>query len=85
MNTPIQGTAADIIKMAMVKVDQILREHHLMSRMILQVHDELILECPPEEVEEATNLLRESMEKVIQLKVPLIAEIHTGKSWAAAK
>ena len=85
MNTPVQGTAADIIKLAMVKVDQVLREHHLQSRMILQVHDELILECPPEEVEVASSLLREAMEKVIQLKVPLVAEIHTGRNWADAK
>ena len=85
MNTPIQGTAADIIKLAMVRVDQALREQKLRSRMILQVHDELILECPPEEMEQAMALLRTAMEEAIELKVPLVADIHTGKSWAEAK
>ena len=85
MNTPVQGTAADIIKMAMVRVDRALREHGLRSRLILQVHDELLLECPPEEQEEAAALLREAMENVITLKVPLVAEVHSGSSWAEAK
>ncbi len=85
MNTPVQGTAADIIKAAMVKVDERLRAEGLRSRLILQVHDELILECPPEETERAAALLKESMEGVIRLKVPLEAEVHTGKNWAEAK
>ncbi len=85
MNTPVQGTAADIIKLAMVRVDRALREKGLRSRMILQVHDELLLECPPEEKEEASALLREAMEKVIELKVPLVAEVHEGLNWAEAK
>ena len=85
MNTPVQGTAADIIKAAMVRVDERLRAEGLRSRLILQVHDELILECPPEEVERASALLRECMEGVITLKVPLEAEVHTGKNWAEAK
>ncbi|MDO5436506.1 MAG: DNA polymerase I [Clostridia bacterium] len=85
MNTPIQGTAADIIKLAMVRADRALRENNMRSRLILQVHDELILECPPEEAERAAELLKEAMEGAIALKVPLEAEIHTGKTWAEAK
>ena len=85
MNTPVQGTAADIIKLAMVRVDDALRKRGLRSRLILQVHDELLLECPPEEVEAASALLRESMEQVMTLKVPLLAEVHTGANWAEAK
>ena len=85
MNTPVQGTAADIIKLAMVRVDEALRREGLQSRLILQVHDELLLECPPEEVETAARLLRESMENVIQLSVPLQADVHQGGNWAEAK
>ena len=85
MNTPIQGTAADIMKLAMVRADRALRESGLKSRMILQVHDELLLECPPEEVEAASELLREAMEGAVTLQVPLVAEVHTGKNWAEAK
>ena len=85
MNTPIQGTAADLMKLAMVRVDQELRKAGLRSRMILQVHDELLLECPPEEAEQAAALLRDSMEQVMELRVPLVAEVHTGKNWAEAK
>ncbi|MCQ2457194.1 MAG: DNA polymerase I [Clostridia bacterium] len=85
MNTPIQGTAADIIKLAMVRVDRALRENNMRSRLILQVHDELILECPPEEAGKAAELLKAAMEGAIALKVPLEAEIHTGATWAEAK
>ena len=85
MNTPVQGTAADIIKLAMVRVDEALRREKLQSRLILQVHDELLLECPPEEVETAARLLRESMEGVLTLSVPLQADVHQGENWAEAK
>ena len=85
MNTPVQGTAADIIKLAMVRVDQALRRENLRSRLILQVHDELLLECPPEEAERAAQLLKECMEQVIELSVPLLAEVHQGDNWAEAK
>ena len=85
MNTPVQGTAADIIKLAMVRVDQALRRENLRSRLILQVHDELLLECPPEEAERAAQLLKECMEQVIDLAVPLLAEVHQGANWAEAK
>ena len=85
MNTPVQGTAADIIKLAMVRVDRALREANLRSRMILQVHDELLLECPPEEADQAAGILREAMEGAMTLRVPLVAEVHQGKNWAEAK
>ncbi len=85
MNTPVQGTAADIIKLAMVRVDEALRRAGLRSRLILQVHDELLLECPPEEVEQAAKLLKECMEDVMELKVPLAAEVHVGENWSEAK
>ena len=85
MNTPIQGTAADIIKAAMVSVEDRLRSENMQSRLILQVHDELILECPPEEAERASDLLKSCMEQVIQLRVPLEAEVHQGRNWAEAK
>ena len=85
MNTPVQGTAADIIKLAMVRVDEALRREGMRSRLILQVHDELLLECPPEEAEAAAALLKRCMEGVIELKVPLLAEVHAGANWAEAK
>ena len=85
MNTPVQGTAADIIKLAMVRVDQALRRENLRSRLILQVHDELLLECPPDEAEQAAQLLKQCMEDVITLDVPLLAEVHQGLNWAEAK
>ena len=85
MNTPVQGTAADIIKLAMVRIDRALRKAGLRSRLILQVHDELLLECPPEEAEQASALLQEAMEGAIELSVPLVAEVHRGQNWAEAK
>ncbi len=85
MNTPVQGTAADIIKLAMVRVDEALRREGLRSRLILQVHDELLLECPPEEIEIAARLLKTAMEEVIALRVPLQADVHQGGNWAEAK
>ena len=85
MNTPVQGTAADIIKLAMVRIDKALRDAGLQSRLILQVHDELLLECPPEEADRAAELLRTAMEGAIKLSVPLVAEVHRGENWAEAK
>ena len=85
MNTPVQGTAADIIKLAMVRVHEALRREGLQSRLILQVHDELLLECPPEEATQAARILQEAMESVIELAVPLSAEVHQGSNWAEAK
>ena len=85
LNMPIQGTAADIIKLAMVRVDARLRREGMKGRLILQVHDELIVECPEEEAERAAALLTEEMERVISLSVPLTAEAHWGKNWLEAK
>ena len=85
MNTPVQGTAADIIKLAMVRTDKALREAGMQSRLILQVHDELLLECPPEEADRAAEILRRAMEGAAELKVPLVAEVHRGQNWAEAK
>ena len=84
MNTPVQGTAADIIKLAMVRVAQKLKEGGYKARLILQVHDELVVECPMDEAEEVSKLLQETMESVITLKVPLVAEVSQGKDWESA-
>ncbi|MCX4308234.1 MAG: DNA polymerase I [Acetatifactor sp.] len=85
LNMPIQGTAADIIKLAMVKVFKRLKEEGLSSRLIMQVHDELIVECPENEAERVKSLLTQEMEGVCALAVPLIAEAHSGKNWLETK
>lgn len=85
MNTPIQGTAADIIKIAMVRVHKRLKEEGLQAKLILQVHDELIVECPFEEQEKASAVLKEEMEQAVSLPVPMLAEVHSGKNWYIAK
>lgn len=85
MNHPMQGTAADIIKIAMVRVSRRLEEEGFAAHMILQVHDELDFECPVDEVEHLTTMVRDAMEHVVDLRVPLIAEASTGVTWADAK
>lgn len=85
LNMPIQGTAADIIKLAMVRVDERLRQEGLRGKLILQVHDELIVECPESEAERTAKLLEDEMERVMTLSVPLTAEAHWGKNWLEAK
>lgn len=85
MNTPIQGTAADIIKKAMVDTDAALKAEGLSARLILQIHDELIVEAPENEAEHAAALLKEKMENTVKLLVPLVADAHVGKSWFDAK
>ena len=85
MNHPMQGTAADIIKIAMARVSRRLEEEGFAAHMILQVHDELDFECPVEEVERLTTMVRDVMEHVVDLRVPLIAEASTGITWADAK
>ena len=85
MNAPIQGTAADIIKIAMIGVNRELHVRGLKSRLLLQVHDELLIETHLEEVAEVTEILKTQMEQATELKVPLIAEVHSGKSWYEAK
>jgi DNA polymerase-1 len=81
VNTPLQGTAADLIKVAMIRIDAALQEHRLKSRMTLQVHDELVFEVPEDEVETMKPLVREQMEKVYALAVPLDVEVGVGKNW----
>jgi len=85
MNTPIQGSAADLIKMAMVKVYEELRQRGLKSKLILQVHDELIVETHRSELEEVKQLVEECMETAIELKVPVVADISSGDNWYNAK
>ena len=84
LNMPIQGSAADIIKLAMLRVDDALRQAGLAARLVLQVHDELIVECPEEEAEQVKELLKTEMESVAQLSVPLIADAKAGRTWAEA-
>ena len=85
INTPIQGTAADIIKIAMLKVNTALRTAKVKSRVLLQVHDELVLEVTDEEKEQVAALVKQAMESAVELKVPLVAETALGKTWAQAK
>ena len=84
MNTPIQGTAADIIKIAMVRAESRLRKENLASRLVLQIHDELIVEAPLSESEQASAILREEMENAAQLSVPLVVDLNVGKDWLEA-
>jgi len=81
INTPIQGSAADIVKLAMIRLDKVLRTSGSPAQMLLQVHDELILECPESHAEEAARLVKEEMEQAIVLRVPLRVSVETGKRW----
>ena len=85
LNTPIQGTAADIIKLAMIRVRNRMQQEGLNARLVLQVHDELIVECPETAAQQVMALVTEEMTSAAQLKVPLIADAHQGKSWYEAK
>ena len=85
LNMPVQGTAADVMKLAMVAVHKRLKAENLQARLVLQVHDELIVECPEEKAETVAKLLEEEMEHVVSLSVPLTAEAHWGKNWLEAK
>lgn len=85
MNTPIQGTGADILKLAMIEVDKALKVHHLKSQMILQVHDELIFDVFEDELEEVMSLVKEKMENCIKMDVPLIVEGNYAKNWCELK
>ena len=85
MNAPIQGTAADIIKIAMIRVSSRLAREGLQGKLILQVHDELIVECPPEEREQVERILQEEMEGAVRLSVPMVAEAGSGRTWFEAK
>lgn len=85
INLPIQGTASDIVKMAMLKVDDALRRENLKTRMIMQVHDELLFEAPDAEAEKAMEIVKREMENAVELDVPLIVEIGAGDNWMSAK
>ena len=81
VNTPLQGSAADLIKLAMIKIDRLLTKQKLRTRMVLQVHDELLFEVPEDETEVVTHLVKEAMENVIQLTIPIAADLHYGQNW----
>ena len=85
MNAPIQGTAADIMKIAMLGVNKELKNRNMKSRLILQVHDELLIEAYRDEVEEVQMILKDQMEHAAELKVPLIVDMHSGNNWYEAK
>lgn len=85
MNSPIQGAAADIIKIAMIRVNQRLKDQKMKSRLVLQVHDELLIEAYEPELEEVQTILKEEMEHAADLKVPLEIDMHTGDNWYEAK
>ena len=82
INTVIQGSAADIIKLAMLNIHRRLRRENRRARMLLQIHDELVFEVPPDELEEVTQLVIEEMAQAEELSVPLAVDIKTGKNWA---
>lgn len=84
VNAPIQGSAADIIKLAMIKIDQLLKEKELKTKMLLQVHDELIFEAPIDEVDEVKSLIKNAMESAYETKVPLTVEVGVGDNWLEA-
>jgi DNA polymerase-1 len=85
VNTPLQGTAADLIKLAMIRIDGLLAKEKLRTKMLLQVHDELLLESPPEEAEAAAEMVKREMESVYHLEVPLVVDVGTGTNWRDAK
>ena len=82
MNSPIQGTASDLIKVAMVRLHAELAKGAFRSKLLLQVHDELVLECPEDEVERVRDLVRSTMEKAIELQVPLVVNVSVGARWS---
>ena len=85
MNAPIQGSAADLIKIAMINVDRRLKKEGLKAKIILQIHDELILNCPIEEKDKVMEILQYEMEHAIELKVPLVAQASYGNDWLEVK
>ena len=85
MNAPIQGAAADIIKIAMVRVYKKLREEDLGARLILQVHDELIIEAAEKDKDRAEKILKDEMENAVKLAVPMTVDVNSGRSWYEAK
>lgn len=85
INTPIQGTAADLIKIAMIAISKEFKNKRLKTKMVLQIHDELLFEVPEEEIEDVKKLIKDEMESALQLSVPLVVDIKTGRNWAEAK
>jgi DNA polymerase I len=85
VNTPLQGTAADLIKLAMIRIARLLGQRKMQSRMLLQVHDELLFEAPPSEKDELQELVKTEMESVYELSVPLVADTGAGPNWRDAK
>ena len=84
VNTPVQGSAADLIKIAMIRIQKRINDENLPLRMMLQVHDELVFECPREQVEELSAMVKSEMEGAMELKVPLVASVGFGKNWLEA-
>jgi DNA polymerase-1 len=85
VNTPLQGTAADLIKIAMIRIDGKLREQKLRTQMTLQVHDELLFDVPEDEIDGVRTLVKDEMEHVIELNVPIVADIGVGQNWRDLK
>ena len=85
MNSPIQGTAADIIKIAMIRVGERLKKGNMKSRLVLQVHDELLVETHESEIEQVKNILTEEMQQAADLRVSLEIDLHEGRNWYEAK
>ena len=85
MNTPIQGTAADIMKIAMINVNKEIKKRGLKAEIVLQVHDEMMIEAPENEKEEVKDIMKKEMESAIQLKIPLVAEISEANNWYDCK
>jgi DNA polymerase-1 len=85
VNTPLQGTAADLIKIAMIRIDRILTERQMQTRMLLQVHDELVFEAPPSETDVLKDVVKQEMESVHEFEIPLLVEIGIGENWRDAK
>jgi len=85
VNTPLQGTAADLIKIAMIRIDRKLREQERKTRMTLQVHDELLFDVPEDEIDAVRSLVKQEMENVIKLNVPIVADVGVGQNWRDLK
>lgn len=84
INTPIQGTAADMIKIAMIRIYQQLKKHHLQTKLLLQIHDELIFEVPKNEIEIVKDIVKKEMQNALPLEVPIEVNIGIGKNWLEA-
>ena len=84
-NSPIQGSAADLIKIAMIRIDSALAQGSFKSKMLLQVHDELVFEVPPNELDEVQKVVKHEMENAAQLSVPLVVDLGTGANWLESK